>query len=97
MVFCLTPEHTCITHESTHVHAPRRELGRRPSQQEEKVSLYVRKHSKKEEGEKEEDKNKARRFMDKMSKKSVDADFLNTIEEEKEKKPFQNKKFPFNR
>ncbi len=69
------------------------------------MSLYVRKQSKeeeKEEGDGGEGSSKARRFMDKMSKKSVDADFLNTIEEEEKreverKRPFQNKKFPFNR
>lgn len=81
-----------------------RELGRRPSQQQEKVALYVKKPSAAPE-EDEEDSSKTKRFMDKMSKKSVDADFLNTIQEEKQqqqpkeeaKKPFQAKKFPFNR
>ncbi len=68
------------------------------------MALYVKKPSAAPE-EDEEDSSKTKRFMDKMSKKSVDADFLNTIQEEKQqqqpkeeaKKPFQAKKFPFNR
>ncbi len=80
-----------------------RELGRKPS--EEKVSLYVRKPSLAAATVEQDEKatngtagsNKSKRFMDKMAKKSVETDFLNTIvEEEKEKKPFQ-RKYPFNR
>ncbi len=56
------------------------------------MSLYVKK---------DENKDKTKAFMDKMSKKQVDADFLNTIEEEEKrpekKKPLEGKKYPFNR
>ena len=75
-----------------------RELGRRPS--EEKVSLYVRKSSEN----KDEEENKAKKFLDSMARKSLEvpADFLDTIKEEKnENRPSTGqqiaKKYPFNR
>jgi len=75
-----------------------RELGRKPS--EERVSLYVRRQS--DAGKKEENASKAKSFMDKMAKKTVETDFLKTIEEEEKpavaekKSPFA-KKYPLNR
>ena len=88
-----------------------RELGRKPSQ--EKVSLYVRKPSVTEQdkaGNKDGTTESAKKFIDSMTRRSMEvpADFLNTIEEERNKSPVEAKdkqtpgqqlakKYPFNR